>query len=97
MDVPLQQAVVDQAAWTDTAAITDGVAAAEMRLGLDDHIAAKACVLREGAAGWVDETHTCRHPLLAQTLLQHPFALGQLSAVVDASDLREIGDDLVAC
>ena len=86
-----QLGVFKQAARADAAAIADLVAAAEVALGFNNHIAAEAGAIAETAAGRIHEGHPLPHPVLPQTLLQDGLALGELQAVVDAVDLMGIG------
>ena len=61
-----------------------------MTLGLNYYIAAKAGAVAEGAAGWINESNPLRHPVIAQSLLEGRFAIGQLNAVVDAANFTGI-------
>ena len=83
--------VFDQAAGAEAAAVADHVCAAEMALGIHDHIAAEAGAIAEGAAGRIGEGDPLAHPVLAQPLLQAPFAGGELEAIVDAVDFVAVG------
>ena len=64
--------------------------AAEVALGLYQHIFAEMAVLREGATGGVCKAHPLLHPMQAQALLEHRLACGQLAPVIDAGDLGEV-------
>ena len=85
-----QAAGLDQAARTDPAAIGNRVGPPEMALGFHHHIAAEAGGLTEAAAGGIGEGDTLRHPMAAQPILQGRLTFGQLQAIVDATDLRQI-------
>ena len=84
-------AVFNQAARADAATVADAAGSAEVALGFHHHIAAKAGGLAEAAAGRIGEGHPLGHPVAAQPLLQHRFALAELEPVVDAGDLVGIG------
>ena len=85
-----QAAGLDQAARTDPAAIGNRVRSPEMALGFHHHIAAEAGGLTEAAAGGIGEGDTLRHPMAAQPILQGRLTFGQLQAIVDAADLRQV-------
>ena len=72
--------------------VPDPAVTTEVRLGFDHDIAAELAGFAEGAACGIDEGHTLRHPVLAQPLLEHRFALSQLQAVVDAVHFVRIVD-----
>ena len=61
-----------------------------MALGFHHHIAAEAGGLTKAAAGGIGEGDTLRHPVASQPILQGRLTFGQLQAIVDATDLRQI-------
>ena len=91
LHVVAEGGVLQQASRSNPAPIAHRGGSPEMALGLDHHIPAKAGALAERAAGGVDEAHPLSHPMAAQALLQHGFALTQLQPVVDAIDFIGIG------
>ena len=92
LDAIAQSCIVDQCSRTQLGVVSDRAAATEMGLRFNHHVTTEATVFAEGAACWVHKGDPFIHPVVPQALLQHPFALGELFAVVDAVHLIGIID-----
>ena len=90
LDAIAQACIVNQCSWPQFGVVSDRAAATEMGLRFNHHVTTEAAVFAEGATGWVHKGDPFIHPVVPKALLQYPFALGELFAVVDAVHLIRI-------